>query len=320
MRLRARTGTLLWHGMVVDTLRVTLKLKSELHLMATAMGSDWRLEELQRIATPELQLFASKPPGKGFAVVYAGRCGNGLVYVGKHIHGNHGRSVRSTRWCTHSSAKSYFGNCIRKHGVQWYVIARTKEEDVLAKEAHLISESGLNTLYPNGLNFREDGLKGGSKWSEDLVKRVKVARAEPEYRESRRQSSLSWVAAETVDRKASRISKQKSAKATSEWKAEASKRVREQLESETEEHKASRMAKVKATCNTDEYRAKRSETHWVYNEDDAHNAARQKKKHETFMKKREARYAAASPEERIRMEKQNAKNDRRLAATRRFAL
>mgnify|MGYP002844552558 CR=1 FL=1 len=125
------------------------------------------------------------------AVVYVGVCkATGEMYVGKHIHGLTGRSVRRVRWMAHRRCKRCLRlwRTINKYGYDsfcWYVLERVPEDVVNAREAFYISSSGLNTLSPHGLNLlAHDGRD--TRVSEETRARIsaaaKVAQNRPEVR------------------------------------------------------------------------------------------------------------------------------------------
>ena len=152
-------------------------------------------------APSELQWLADAPPGKGMAVVYVGVCRpTGELYVGKHIHGLSGRSVRSARWKTHESNQ----NCVRlhrsivkygKHAFDWTILEHVVESVVCAREAYYISSEGLDTLSPKGLNLRSEDH--GVPWSDEARARLsaatKIAQNRPTVKEAKRKRVTEWL-------------------------------------------------------------------------------------------------------------------------------
>ena len=80
------------------------------------------------------------------------------------------------------------------------------------------------------------------------------------------------------------------------------------------------LEKIRKTTRSEEYRERRSKTHWARDETDDHAQKRVQNRHNTFMKKREARLANATPEERQKLERQYRKADKRLAKKRKYSV
>ena len=274
-------------------------------------AEDWRLRKIFKLAHPLLQKYDSQPPGEGLGIVYAGVCGNGLVYVGRHIHGTHGRGVKGTRWSKHKNSKTHLGNSIRKHGVDWYIIAHDEEDRIPAIERAFISKDGLNTLSPNGLNYVDGDCDDDEpyRWSAAMTARMKEARNEPEYKQKARDRQKKWLEEESSADYDGRIAKQKETKAQPEWKAKQSQRAREACKNQDPEVRELQLKRIREKCTSVEYKEKRSLTHWTLNETEEQRDARLQKTREKCLKKREEKYNNASPEERKRLDRQNRKND-----------
>lgn len=143
---------------------------------------------------PELQAYSDIPPGDGFAVIYAGVClVNGKRYVGRHMHGKNGLSVRKVRWSQHMSKTSgcvHFGNAIQYHGrsqFDWFVLERVPEEEVALSEGEWMFQfQSLDQTV--GYNIRSaDGYRCSSEWS----RMTKVIQNRPEQKEKLREAKLS---------------------------------------------------------------------------------------------------------------------------------
>lgn len=106
-----------------------------------------------------VQRFADEPPGPGMAVVYIGVCQiSGRMYVGKHVHGRTGRSVRADRWNKHPTNRG----CVRLHreigkygheSFEYAILEHVHEDIVSERERFFISADGFDTLAPRGLNL-----------------------------------------------------------------------------------------------------------------------------------------------------------------------
>lgn len=164
---------------------------------------------------PEIQKYGDIPPGRGYGVVYAGVClATGKIYVGRHVHGVGGRSVRDTRWNAHKRGRSNRGCCrlyneIAKYGTSnfaWFILERVPEEEIALTE-----ESWISTFdcIENGLNLKTvEGFSATSKETRDRMstsakrrlsseesrkdwsKKTKEMQNRPEQREKLRQIQL----------------------------------------------------------------------------------------------------------------------------------
>jgi hypothetical protein len=234
-----------------------------------------------------LQKYCDQPPGELLGVVYAGVCGNGVIYVGRHIHGKSGNSAREARWRHHCRGDTYFGRSIRKYGVKWYIIGHEEERDIPALEMEMISPTGLDVLHssnPLGANFQQ---------------------GEPELKAPHPEESYVH---------------QRISKATPEWKAAASARAKNAYATQDPQARAVQVEKIRNTTRSEEYRQRRSDTHWARKESDEHAEARIQNRRATFMRKRQEKLANATPIERRLLEAEFRKKDRAYHRKRKFAL
>ena len=150
--------------------------------------------KLQRVAVSSLQKYADEPPGEGRGVIYAAvNTVNGMMYVGKHIHGATGKSVSSTRWKSHATDPGCrrFYNALHSYGLgafEWHIIENVPEDLVLEYEQYWISSQGLDTLSPRGYNLVAAAASGGaSEETRRAMSRASTKRYEdPEERDKAR--------------------------------------------------------------------------------------------------------------------------------------
>jgi hypothetical protein len=147
------------------------------------------IETVERIVSnaPELQSFHDNPPGHGMAVIYAGVCkANQRIYVGKHVHGKRGRSVRFSRWKRHERGQGgakLLHRAICKYGasaIWWAVIDRVPEATVSEREKQWVVT--LNALGRHGLNLHEGGEGGCHTASHRANIKAGLARADVKSR------------------------------------------------------------------------------------------------------------------------------------------
>jgi len=237
---------------------------------------DWRIEKIKTLAHPMLQKYCDQPPGELLGVVYAAVCGNGVIYVGRHIHGKSANSTRAARWNQHGRADNYLGRSIRKYGVQWYIIGHEEERDVPELEKQMIGPTGLDTLHssnPKGANFHPG------------------------------ESELSPIQDEPYVR-------QRISKSTPEWKAAASARAKKACENQDPDVREAQLQRILTTTRSSEYRQRRSDTHWTQEETEEHVEARSPNRRVTVVKNREEKLANATPIGRRYLEAGFRKMDR----------
>jgi group I intron endonuclease len=126
------------------------------------------VQKVSELQLPQYEKYRDEPPGEGRGIVYvAVNIIDGMMYVGKHIHGLTGKSVASTRWKIHQSKHGKgcrrLYNAIQCHGAEnfrWFVIEHLPEDLVTEYESYHISEFGLNTLSPMGYNLLDHDSSG----------------------------------------------------------------------------------------------------------------------------------------------------------------
>lgn len=103
--------------------------------------------DIARVLSEEPQQYSDLPPGKGCAIVYVGVClVNGKRYVGRHVHGIAGRTVRRQRWNCHASGSSgckAISNAIQFHGphnFDWFVLEHVPEDEIELTEGEWIHQ------------------------------------------------------------------------------------------------------------------------------------------------------------------------------------
>jgi hypothetical protein len=152
-----------------------------------------KIEWVRQHAKPELQKYASEPPGKGFGVVYIGiNLVNGKSYVGQHAHGISGKCVKKARWYPHLGAKTYtkLSFAVKKYGkgaFEWFILCRVVDEAPLNdKEVENIAQFDA---VCNGYNIQHGG--GGKKKSVRGLDALRLAARDPVKRAKHRDDMLS---------------------------------------------------------------------------------------------------------------------------------
>lgn len=205
---------------------------------------------------PELQKYASIPPGIGWGVVYAVvNVDNGKAYIGKHSHGVTPRSVKVTRWASHiknHSPSMPIARAIQKYGVcrfAFVVLARVPEEEINEAEFEFIHD--WDCIAPDGYNVAEGG--NGCHFSEE--QRVRLSDAQTKsYKDAKRmQKHIDSKKNDSAARREASSSKLESAirKADSK-KHDGMRRAKEQQERQN----AARLAEMQKWRELDPERAR----------------------------------------------------------------
>lgn len=207
-------------------------------------------DSLVQILDPAMQKYVDKPPGEGKSIVYAIVNMNDFkMYVGKHSHGRHGRSMRSTRLSSFlnppADDTSYKANAVRKHGKEVFkpfIIWHGDTCNENSQEVFWISPYGLHTIKDNGgWGYNNKGGGDGGAPSVSLVAKMTALRNTEEYK-----TEKSIIAKEQMKREAASGMKS------------LPDRWRNYIERETDEQRAARLVKLKAAQNKPEHLAKHS--------------------------------------------------------------
>jgi len=142
------------------------------------------------LAPPALQKYLYQSPGEGNSVVYAiANVVDGKAYVGKHAHGNLGKSAESSRIKAflHPEVNdtTYKANAVRKHGAVSFVRFILWHGGVCEEndsECFWISPGGLHTNKDIGWGYNDRGGGEGGGFSASTIMNMKEARNTDEYK------------------------------------------------------------------------------------------------------------------------------------------